>query len=29
MAIAGFFESYVFGPSGLRDYGSAMLRCKI
>ena len=20
---------YVFGPSGLMDYGSAMLRCKI
>ena len=20
---------YVFGPAGLRDYGSAMLRCKI
>ena len=22
-------RSYVFGPSGLKDYGSAMLRCKI
>ena len=22
-------RSYVFGPSGLRDYGSATLRCKI
>ena len=23
------FRSYVFGPSGLKDYGSATLRCKI
>ena len=23
------FRSYVFGPSGLNDYGSATLRCKI
>ena len=23
------FRSYVIGPSGLKDYGSAMLRCKI
>ena len=23
------FRSYVFGPSGMKDYGSAMLRCKI
>ena len=23
------FRSYVFGPSGLKDYGSTMLRCKI
>ena len=22
-------RSYVFGPSGLKDYGSATLRCKI
>ena len=22
------FRLYVFGPSGLKDYGSAMLRCK-
>ena len=29
MAIAGFLEFYVFGPSGLEDYGSATLRCKI
>ena len=29
IAIAGFFRSYVFGPSGLLDYGSATLSCKI
>ena len=29
MAIARFKESFVFGPSGLKDYGSATLRCKI
>ena len=29
MAKAGFLESYVFGPSGLKDYGSATLHCKI
>ena len=29
MAIAVFLKSYVFGPSGLKDYGSATLRCKI
>ena len=29
MAIAIFFRSYVFGPSGLKDNGSATLRCKI
>ena len=23
------YRSYVFGPSGMKDYGSAMLRCKI
>ena len=23
------FRSFVFGPSGLTDYGSATLRCKI
>ena len=23
------FRPYVFGPPGLKDYGSAMLRCKI
>ena len=23
------FRSYVFGPLGLKDYGSATLRCKI
>ena len=23
------FRLYVFGPSGLKDYGSAVLRCKI
>ena len=23
------FRSYVFGPSGLKDYGSATLRCNI
>ena len=23
------FRSYVFGPPGLKDYGSATLRCKI
>ena len=23
------FRAYVFGPSGLKDYGSATLRCKI
>ena len=23
------FRLYVFGPSGLKDYGSATLRCKI
>ena len=23
------FRSYVFGPSGSKDYGSATLRCKI
>ena len=26
MAIAGFLESYVFGPLGLKDYGSASLQ---
>ena len=29
MAIAGFLELYVFGPSDLKDFGSATLRCKI
>ena len=29
MAIAKFFRFYAFGPSGLKDYGSAMLRYKI
>ena len=29
MAIAGFLESYVLGPSGLKDCGSATLRDKI
>ena len=29
MAIEQFLGLYVFGPLGLKDYGSATLRCKI
>ena len=29
MVARWILRSYVFGPSGLKDYGSATLRCKI